>query len=197
MAVDTRLRKMSPDPIMRTEPASGDPTLPPIGSAPGDTPSPKGRETLNWLGRITLPRDPVVPSELLRLEVKVVVGTDSKELDGGIKKSCEKDGAEKMLELEGIESTLSAAGASEGCVGETKSSEKDEVAGIKETVGTSLEELEREALETFASIASNVWHPTMEESCPPCGHDVLEEKAGMIMHNPSMRLFIKVNPFIR
>ena len=96
-----------------------------------------------------------------------------------------------MLELEGIESSLvSAAGATEVCVGETRSSEKDEVAGIKETVGTSLEELEREALETFASIESNVWHPTMEESCPPCGHDVLEEKAGMIMHNPSMRLFI-------
>jgi hypothetical protein len=128
---------MSPDPIMRTELASGAGSAPIIGSKPGDTPSPKGSETLNWLGRITLPSDPVVPSELLRLEVKVVVGTDSKELDGGIKISCEKDGAEKMLELEGIESSLvSAAGATEVCVGETRSSEKDEVAGNKETVGT-------------------------------------------------------------
>jgi hypothetical protein len=113
---------MSPDPIMAIELASGDPSaFPPNGSKPGDTPTPKGREMLNWLGRIILPSDPVVPSELLRLEVKVVVGTDSKELDGGIKTSCEKDGAEKMLELEGIESSLvSAAGATDACAGETR-----------------------------------------------------------------------------
>jgi hypothetical protein len=182
----------SPAPIMATELASGTPdgSALPIGLTPGDTPTPNGSETLNWLGRIILPREPPVASEVPRLEVKVVVGIDWKELDGGITMSSEKEGAEKLTALDG---TVPAVGA---CNGETKSSEKADAAGVTETAGAS-SELEREVLETFANIDSKTWHPTTDESCPPCGHDVLEENAGMtITHNPSMRLFINLSPYI-
>jgi len=112
--------------------------------------------------------------------------------------SCEKEGAEKML-LEGIDGALvSAAVDTADGTGETSRSEKGDVLGITETAGTSSEGLPREELETFANIKSKVWQPTTEESCPPCGQDVLEEKAGMtITHNPNMRLFINVSPFLR
>jgi hypothetical protein len=127
------------------------------------------------------------------------VGSDSKELDGGIKMSCEIEGAGKMSVLEGIESGIvSATGDTETCAGETKSSEKDEVAGITETVGTSSAEAGRGAMETLVNIESKVWQPTTEESGPPCGQDVVEEKAGMtITNNASMRLFINVSPLVR
>jgi hypothetical protein len=119
-----------------------------------------------------------------------MAGSDSKKLGGGIKMSGEKEGAEKML--------LEAAGDTADGTGETSSSEKGDIPGITETAGTSYEGLAREELETFANIESKVWQPTIKESCPPCGQDVLEEKAGMtITHNPNMRLFINVNPFLR
>jgi hypothetical protein len=156
---------MSPDPIIATELASGEFTSVPNGSpGPGDTPIPIGRPTLNWLGRITLPSgtEPI-GSELLRPLVKVIGGSDSKEPDGGITISSEKEGAAKGL-LEGITGVLvSTAGDTEGA-GETSNSEKGDVLGITEIAGTSLEGLTREEVETFVSIESKVWQPMTEES---------------------------------
>jgi hypothetical protein len=100
--------------------------------------------------------------------------------------------------LEGmVGATVSTAGDTVDGAGVTSRSENVDVLGITVIAGTSGLTREEE-LETFANIESKVWQPTMEESCPPCGQDVLEEKAGTTTtHKPNIRFFINMSPFLR
>jgi hypothetical protein len=75
---------MSPAPIMAMELASGESKAAPVNGSLGVTPTPIGRPMLNWFGRITLPSGRLAPSELPRPLLKLIVGSVSKELEGGI-----------------------------------------------------------------------------------------------------------------